>query len=205
MLRFVEFLERHARGRTLLATFLASAVFMGVLFAHAVPRIRSHSPEAVPLDVTNGYTPDEAYRMISLYGDDVRSFYVVNAFTADVLAPFFANLFFVLASLRLLRRSAGEGSRWRVPVVLLGGLAFFADLAENILLSIAVSRFPARADGIVVAASYATATKRVAVFATWGVLLVLGVAAGVSVSRGRRSGEPPRNPPGDSTARAPRT
>ncbi len=176
MHRFVELLDRHARPRAIAAAFLAGLACLGFLFGYAVPRIRGHSPDAVPLDVLASYTPDEAYRMISLYGDDVRSFYVVNAFTADAFGPGLMALGTVLLSFALLRRAAGPKSRWRLPLLLAGVLGLCADLIENALLSVAVSRFPERADGFVRAAVAATTLKRAAVFSTWGALLLLVLA-----------------------------
>jgi hypothetical protein len=183
--RLIEILDRHARGRTVLAAFVASVAFGWAPLTWAVHRIRAHSPDAAPLDMASSYTPDEAYAMIARYGADVRSFYIWNAFTLDVLGPLLFNLTFVLAALTLMRSALGPASRFRVVVVAAALTCFTADLTENVLLSIVVARFPARADAVAQAACVATLVKRFA--SVVGVMMLVGLApAAVRTLLGRR-------------------
>ncbi len=175
--RFIDWLERNARARVIVPTLLVGVLSIVYLYAYAVPRLESHSPGALPLDTLPSYTPDEAYRVISLYSEDARSFYVFNAFTADVVVPVLMGLAIALMNLALLRRVVRPGSWWRSPLLAAGIIGVVADLLENALLSVVVSRFPERLDGLVRVASLTTMTKRIAVFSTLGALLVLGLAA----------------------------
>jgi hypothetical protein len=178
--RTIDFLERHARGRTILGALAASILFGVLPLSYAVARIRSHSPDAAPLDMSSGYTPDAAYAMIARYGDDVRAFYVVNAFTADLIGPTLFNLTLLLLGLFLLAKIAGQGSRWRSLVVLLPAVALGFDLIENVLLSIIISRFPQRLDGLVQVASLFTMIKRTAAMGSWAVTAALLVVWAVT-------------------------
>ena len=188
--RITELVDRHARGRTLLAAVAASVIFGVAPLTWVVHRMRASAPDAAPLDMAGAYTPDEAYAMIARYGDDVRSVYVWNAFTFDIVAPLLFNATVALAALMLLRRVMGQGSRLRVVPVGLALVGFSADVVENVLLAILVTRFPGRADGVAQAACVATVVKRGAIFTSWGVLAGLAVAAGVQAVRGRRRGDP---------------
>jgi hypothetical protein len=114
--------------------------------------------------------------MIASYGDDVRAFYVLNAFTADLLGPALFNLTFALLGLWLLAKLAKQGSPWRGWLLMLPVLALGFDLLENVLLSIVVSRFPARVDAVVQLASTVTRLKRTAAMGTWAVTAALLVS-----------------------------
>jgi len=183
--RAVSFLERHARGRTILAALAASVLFGVLPLSYAVVRLAAHSPAAAPLDMSAGYTPDQAYAMIARYGEDGRAFYVLNAFTADLVGPLLFNLTLALLGLWLLAGIAGPGSRWRSWLVLLPSAALGFDLIENGLLAVIVSRFPARLDGVVQVASLCTQLKRTAAMGSWAVTAVLLVLWAVSAAKRR--------------------
>jgi hypothetical protein len=182
--RTTELLDRRASGKNVLFAFLASLVLGVAPLSWAVVRMRAHSPDAGPLDMKNAYSPDEAYAMIASYGDDVRRFYIFNAFTFDTIGPFFFNLTIVLLALVLLRRVAGPASRFRGVAVALALVAYGTDLIENALLSILVGEFPERLDAVARAACAATIVKRAAIYGAWA--LVAGLALAALVQRLRR-------------------
>jgi hypothetical protein len=184
--RAVEKLERHATLRTVLKVIVAAVLFGVLPLTYAVYRIRSHSPDAAPLDMSPSYTPDEAYAMIGRYGDDVRSFYILNAFTADTIGPALFNLTFALLLAAVLQRLFAKGSRLRYLALLLPLTALLADLTENVLLSIVVARFPERADGVAAAANIVTHIKRAAAMSIWAAIPLLSLALGVKTLLGRR-------------------
>ncbi|MFO0587167.1 MAG: hypothetical protein U0441_06505 [Polyangiaceae bacterium] len=175
--RLTAFADRYATGRHILYGFLASLVFGIAPLSWAITRIRAHSPDAGPLDMKNTYTPDEAYAMIAKYGDDVRTFYIINAFTLDTLAPFLFNLTFLFIILVLLRKHFGPESRYRAAAVLVFLVAYGSDLIENVLLSIIVGKYPERLDSLVQVACVVTVIKRVTIYMLWAAAALLGLGA----------------------------
>ncbi len=185
-----QFLHRHATARGITTSLVASAL-VGILpLWYAIVRIRAGSPGAVPLDTTSGYTPDAAYAMIATYTADARSYYVFNAFTADVLAPALFLVSTSLLSTVSLRRLTPPTSRWRSLVPLLALAAWLADLAENALLSRIVLNYPERLDATAELANAATLIKRTLVFSNFGLVVASALILAGSVLLGRRSPRP---------------
>lgn len=183
--RTTELADRFATGRNILFAFLASLVLGVAPLTWAIGRMRVHSADAGPLDMKNAYSPDEAYAMIATYGDDVRTFYIINAFTFDTIAPFLFNLTFLLIILVLWRRLAGPAHRFRAIAVAVAVVAYGVDLIENVLLSIVVGKFPERMDTLVQAACITTIIKRAAIYGLWGMVAGLAIAALVQRARGK--------------------
>jgi len=109
----------------------------------------------------------------------------VNAFTADVIGPFFMNLTLALVGLWLMRQAFGPESRFRLHAVLWPLLVFLFDITENALMSIIVSRYPARLDGLVRVCSVVTQAKWVSFGVCLLVLLGLAMAAAAQALRRR--------------------
>lgn len=174
--RALAFLDRHTQGWKILVC-LALSMVLGVLpLMFAVARIRAQAPDAAPLDTQPGYSPDEAYAMIATYGADIRRFYVINAFTFDLVGPALFNLTFALVMALLLRRLQPPESPGRALAVVLPLSALVTDAAENVLLAIIVARYPERMDAVVRVASGVTLVKRALALSTMGAIPLLGLA-----------------------------
>ncbi len=121
------------------------------------------------LDMRIGYSPGDAHRLMDALGAAGRRRYLQEIWTMDLLLPAVCGLFLFSAIGR------GPFRRWR----LLGLLAGAADFLENGAVTGLLLAYPARRDGLALAASALTAVKFALYFAA------LGLAA-LGAWRGRR-------------------
>ncbi len=99
------------------------------------------------LTFRTGYTPDDAYALLTHWGTVGRHDQLLFTLTLDVLVPPATWLFLTLALLYLTRPFAA--ARWqRLLAVLLPTAYLACDYGENVAILAMVSAFPNRVDGV---------------------------------------------------------
>lgn len=131
-----------------LALFGLTFCFSGLVFPWVAEQIDARAGQDVTaLDITPGFSPDQAYRVLESMGEEGRAFYQMVELTLDILYPFTYGLFTV-ALLGLLLRGLFPGLVvWR-RLAALGFLGSSFDLLENFGIAAYISIFPERADGL---------------------------------------------------------
>lgn len=176
------FLQRHARWQVIggLFALMASLGPVGVRFALA--RLRTQVPDVEPPDEMPRYTVEQLYTAIEAFGESGRRFYVLWAWTADLLAPLLYSSFLMLVATWLLLRVAP-----RPPLrhlALLPALVGVLDVAENTCTSLLTARWPERLDGLASVATVVSRLKWLSMQTTLSMLAVLGLAAaGMAIRR----------------------
>ncbi|GIG57633.1 hypothetical protein Lfu02_20050 [Longispora fulva] len=132
----------------------------------------------------DGYTPQQAYDMLTAYGPDGRRWHAILNLTGDVLLPA-ALLLFGLVALGSLARRARVG-RW---VLALPVLYVITDYAENVGIVTMLLRYPDRLDGVAALTNTLTMLKTTAVAACLVTAAVLGVLAWLRRGRPAESGD----------------
>lgn len=133
------------------------------------------------LDVIFLYTPDTAYDVLTAYGAAGRDYYLSVLFPIDLVTPILMNLFLSLTITLVLRRAFPPDA----PVHrlnLLPVVAMAADYLENGAIVALILAYPARLDGVAVAAAAFTAVKFIATFAS-ALTLAFGLAAWLRAGR----------------------
>ncbi|WP_412541438.1 hypothetical protein R8Z50_02215 [Longispora sp. K20-0274] len=125
----------------------------------------------------HGYTPQQAYDLLTAYGADGRRWHAVLNLTGDVLLPA-ALLLFGLVGFAALARRAGVG-RWVLALPVIYALA---DYAENAAIVTLLLNYPDRLDGVAEVTNILTLAKWSAV----GLCLVAAAALGVLALLRRR-------------------
>ncbi len=143
MKRYFEFA---GRTRTLLVTFVATAVFLFLVF----PNLPINGEM---LDMKPGYSYDEAMAAMEEYGPDGRTTYAWGSMVLDTLFPlvyvtFFAGLIY--------RFRLTEGTWWLAFVPVVAGVW---DLGENVQITAMLVGYPDVGPGQVASASAFTAVK----------------------------------------------
>ena len=143
MKRYFEFA---GRTRTLLVTFVATAVFLFLVF----PNLPINGEM---LDMKPGYSYDEAMAAMEEYGPDGRTTYAWGSMVLDTLFPlvyvtFFAGLIY--------RFRLTEGTWWLAFVPVVAGVW---DLGENVQITAMLVGYPDIGPGQVASASAFTAVK----------------------------------------------
>jgi hypothetical protein len=99
------------------------------------------------LTFRTGYTPDDAYALLTHWGTVGRHDQLLFTLTLDVLVPAATWLLLTLALLYVTRPFAA--AHWQRLVAVLLPTAYLAfDYGENVAILAVVSAFPNRADGV---------------------------------------------------------
>ncbi|MDE0363852.1 MAG: hypothetical protein OXI74_21950 [Rhodospirillaceae bacterium] len=138
MKRYFEFA---GRTRTLLVTFVATAVFLFVVF----PNLPINGEM---LDVKPGYSYDEAMAAMEEYGPDAWGSMVLDTLFPLVYVTFFAGL--------IHRFRLTEGTWWLAFVPVVAGVW---DLGENVQITAMLVGYPDVGPGQVASASAFTTVK----------------------------------------------
>ncbi len=121
-----------------------------------------------------GYSPAQAYNVITAYGPTGRRAYATLLLTLDMLFPFLYGSFLFL-SLRSVSLGAGFSKRW---AGWLGGMGFAAagcDCLENVCFLSLMAVFPGQSVPVARAASFFTVTKFLLSGISVVALLVVGI------------------------------
>ncbi len=156
----------------LLGLFLFLEVFFaGFLLPRCEKWIIPAGAKARILDLSFGFTPDQAYQSLEAYGEVGRQRYLLVESLADTAYPLVYTGLFILILSTLLRGIFPESSRWSLlnlwPLV-----AMLADYAENAGIISMLANYPNRLAGAAVWASSAGMCKWAAVASSAVIALV---------------------------------
>jgi hypothetical protein len=136
-----------------------------------------------------GYTPEQAFRVMTAYGEAGRRAYTFLLLTADLVFPFLYGSFLFL-SIRGASRKAGISLLWANAFAAFGYVATGCDWLENISFLILMKMYPHQSIGVAKMASMFTVTK----FASSGVSVIVLAALGIYIIIGvLRRGEPTKS------------
>ncbi len=153
-------LIQHNAGNKNILILAILVILFNIAMGFAFGRI-----EGEILDTRIYYTPDEAYKSISGYGDEGRSLYVQTTLLLDYLYPWIYSL---LLSIVLFRLSGKH------RISLLPFFILVLDYAENTAILIMLTRYPARFDLLASTAGIATFSKWLMVIIIFLMILALG-------------------------------
>ena len=140
------YFEFAGRTRTLLVTFVATAVFLFLVF----PNLPINGEM---LDMKPGYSYDEAMASMEAYGPDGRTAYAWGSMLLDTLFP----LVYVTLFAGLIHRfRLSEGTWWLAFVPVAAGIL---DLLENVQITAMLVGYPDLSPSQVASASAATTAK----------------------------------------------
>lgn len=165
-----------SRNLIIVSTFfiLMNIFIMPVIEA----RVQDTSGGAGTLDLLFSYNPDQAYAMISAYGESGRNFYAISALTADLIYPVVYALLFSLLLAYSLPQAFSPGS-WLQKTIPFPFTALIADYLENFCIVIMLLVFPQRIPFLAEVSGFFTTLKWVLTGAA--TLLVVAGLAGVLV------------------------
>jgi hypothetical protein len=92
--------------------------------------IQAIYPKFQTLDTLPSYSPDQAYELISSYGEQGRQYYALIEITLDLVYPFVMALMFSLITLYTFKR-AFPGNNWILYVSFAPYAVLLADYLEN--------------------------------------------------------------------------
>lgn len=176
MERILDRMDERATGRNLLLLAAVLVLFSGFLFPVVTSRIESFSGGVGILDLTLHFSPGEAYSRIDAYGPRGRRLYGWMAMTLDVVYPLAYGAFFSFFILYFLRRGSPPSPGLRRLALLPVG-AVFADIFENVGITVLLVAYPRRLEGAAALAGYVTTAKWLFVGLS-AVAAVFAVAAG---------------------------
>lgn len=136
-----DYLHTRAKGRLVLISFAALALFMGI----TLPLLNAIYPagdELISLDEPVIYTSDEVLSIVENWGEGGRTYQLWFHLTWDVIVPVLNFLFLGLSFSWLLQRSFRQGSRWRM--LNLVALVTVFDLLENVSLIGIIAAYPSQ-------------------------------------------------------------
>ena len=157
-------LEALASRRILGALIVIFLVLFLVVFPMAAAQLASYSGDVRMIDSLYSYTPDQVYQMISAYGEQGRSLYILTTLTADLLYPLDYSLLLSLLIIATYRQ-AFPGGRMVRPMSLLPFITALFDLLENAGVVAMLASFPQQLTLIAQASSIFTSLK-------WGFLVI---------------------------------
>ncbi len=148
--RFSNYFIKRASWKVILFFVIVFILFNVLLFPYVMNRFGLQGQPM--LDFLFGFTPDQAYSMISGYGEEGRAGVLWISGLVDMLYPFvFGGLLVFLIS-QLSLEVLAENSKWRtlnlVPII-----AIFGDYHENLGIIIMTSLYPKRLDQFAVLSS----------------------------------------------------
>lgn len=128
--------------------------------------------ELIPLDLTMGYTPKEAYEQIAAYGADGRFWYGIVALSLDILHLVIYNLVFAMFLVLFLQYGAPSLLGALYKYTLVPFLIALVDFAENICVALLLFLYPAELNILVYTASTLTIVKWILILIVLTALIV---------------------------------
>jgi hypothetical protein len=174
-------LDALAKGRVLLFLGVLVFAFSGLVFPWVARELSALAGKEIEVpDVRFGFSPDELHQVLDELGPAGRDFYRLVELSLDVAYPLAYGLFFAGLLWFLGGRFLPAQNIWR-KIALLPLLASLFDLSENVSLSLLVSRFPERMDGLAGFANVANQLKFSLVAVSIGLVLAGLIAWGVRI------------------------
>lgn len=124
--------------------------------------------------MVRGYTPEQAFQVMTTYGQAGRRTYEFLLLTSDLVFPFLYGSFLFL-SIRGASRRAGVSILWANALASFGFIATGCDWLENISFLILMRMYPRQSLGVAKLASMFTVTKFLASGISIAVLAFLGI------------------------------
>jgi hypothetical protein len=126
--------------------------------------------------MVSGYTPGQAFEVMTAYVEAGRRAYAFLLLTIDLVFPFLYGSFLFL-SIRGASRKAGVSTPWASALASFGFIATCCDWLENISFLILMRKYPGQSIGVAKLASMFTVTK----FLSSGVSVIVLAALGTYV------------------------
>jgi hypothetical protein len=126
--------------------------------------------------MVRGYTSEQAFQVMTAYGETGRKAYAFLLLTSDLVFPFLYGSFLFL-SIRGASRRAGISMPWANGLASFGFIATGCDWLENISFLILMKMYPAQSIGVARLASIFTVTK----FLSSGASVILLAALGIYI------------------------
>jgi hypothetical protein len=144
------------------ATLILAVVFLGFLAGFhlspwGIPTLKRLGHGAPPLDLRFGHAPDEAYRLLALYGDAGVAHFRRMLWADLVFPAVYAALFARLGA--SLAAAGGIAGLWAGLAIAAPIAAALCDYSENVALLRVLAVLPRRRDGMVRVASWFTQGK----------------------------------------------
>jgi len=158
-------LRKSATGKNIL---ILLALFLLANFV-VVPLVY---PKFQTLDMMNGYTPSQAYQLISSYGEQGRQLYAIIESTLDLVYPFVSALLFSLLILYSFQRGF-PNLKWAGWLALLPFVVMISDYLENTCVLILLLQYPRKLDIVARVASFFTTAKMV--LSPFELMFILGL------------------------------
>ena len=159
--------HRYASGRNILIFFVVQMLISAVLLPYMQTKFDPLGVLGV-LDLKFGFTPDEAYNMLSAYGEEGRKVYFLIEACIDIIYPIIYTITNLLLLSFVFKRGFPADS-FIQKLNILPLLVIIADLAENSGIITILNAFPERADS---AANFAS-TAGIFKWITFGISIVL--------------------------------
>jgi len=177
--------HRYASGRNILIFFVLQMTISGVMLPYMQTKFDPQGVLGV-LDLKFGFTPDEAYNLLSAYGEEGRKAYLFVEAFIDIVYPIIYTITNLLLLSFVFKRGFVSDS-FIQKLNILPLLVIIADFAENAGIITMLNAFPERADS----AAHFAATAGMFKWVTFGVsiaLLLIGLVAwGVAAAKGRKA------------------
>ena len=125
-------------------------------------------------EMIRGYTPAEAFRVMTEYGEAGRRAYTFLLLTSDLVFPFLYGSFLFLSIRRVTRRT-GFPARWSNGLAACGITAACFDYLENLAFLILINEYPSQSSIVARLASFFTVTKFLFSAASLIILATLGI------------------------------
>lgn len=173
----------------LAATVLLFLILLNVVKAQDIVARAFGYTGSVPMfaldQMVRGYTPTQAFQVMTAYGEAGRRAYAFLLLTIDLVFPFLYGSFLFL-SIRRASRRAGISKRWANALASFGFVATCCDWLENISFLVLLRMYPGQSIGVAKLASMFTVTKFVSSGVSVIVLAGLGICILIQTLRGRK-------------------
>ena len=168
------FTRRYASGRNVLIFFCLQMLISAGILPYMQGKFDPTGTLGV-LDLKFGFTPDEAYNMLTAYGEEGRKYYFFAEAIIDIIYPVIYTITNVLLLSYVFKRGFTAGS-FIQQLNIFPILATIGDFAENAGIIAMLNAFPERADSAANFASNAGIFKWVA-FGISIALFLIGIIA----------------------------
>lgn len=168
------FARHHASGRNVLIFFALQMIISALILPYMQGKFDPTKTLGV-LDLKFGFTPEEAYNMLSAYGEEGRKYYFFAEAIIDIIYPIIYTCTNVLLLSYVFKRGFAANS-FIQQLNIFPILATIGDFAENAGIIAMLNAFPERADTAASFASSAGMFKWIA-FGISIALFLIGIIA----------------------------
>ncbi|PLK44132.1 hypothetical protein C0V77_13400 [Emticicia sp. TH156] len=159
--------HRNASGRNIIIFFVLQITISGVVLPYLQTRFDPQGVLGV-LDLKFGFTPDEAYQLLSAYGEEGRKLYFVMEACIDIIYP----VFYTITNLLLLSfvfKRGFQADSFMQNLNVFPMLVFISDILENAGNIAMLKAYPERIN----AAASLASTAGIFKWTTFGISIAL--------------------------------